>query len=75
MYTIIFKYIDGAVHGHVCPSREVCSKVLEDVMHHIGGSVAAWVIGDKNGLTQEGSIHSHRITPDDIPEYMRVEWT
>jgi hypothetical protein len=75
MFTIIFKFYDGSVTGHVCPSREVCGKVLEDVAHHAGGHIAAWIIGDKNGLTQEGSIHSHRITPDDIPQHMRVEWS
>jgi hypothetical protein len=74
MYTIIFKYNDGAVHGHVCPSREVCGTVLEDVMHHIGGSVAAWVISDSSGRI-EGHPDSWMIDADETPEYMRVEWS
>jgi hypothetical protein len=71
MYTIIFKHNDGTLQGHVCPTKEIRSQVIEDVMHHQNGSITEW-----RGACADGwdIVSEYGGTIDSAPEYMRIEW-
>jgi hypothetical protein len=72
MLTITFKYNDGTMTGHVCPTKAVRNRVLQDVMHHVGDKVEAWRGADSTGWDIGSHLAYKRIQTE--PEYMRIEW-
>jgi hypothetical protein len=73
MYTIVFKFNDGSVSGHVCPTKSVRNRVLQDVMHHAGDKVEAWRGADSTGWDIESGVGVWQ-TIQTEPQHMRVEW-